>query len=348
MADSIRYGMGQLRYSPPFTNYMNDLNFNSIKVKTRILSTSDAESDSDIEYYRDVYLQKEDFSFDIDTSYLLHLDIPRDPSYDCIYQLKMIGTPTNLESGINTAQLDYQMIKYITVPRDTKTSNTNRIILYPVNSNGKPWTSADGSYVTKVAIAKTLNENPDVGDVVFDESTNKYFIFGGPTGNNEYIIDNNSPEIVNKNDTIMEHTWIVSDIKTDIVSFDIIFSPRNTDVTYNGIFIQMQRSSLDYDIYSSEEDTGGTFGRKMNVDEGYKATIYQLNNLIDGLSNIETLNNIGVYSHPNLLMAINGEEIRVGQSGYYELNDFDITSLAIAASGDNDRFTVDYQYKIID
>jgi hypothetical protein len=45
-------------------------------------------------------------------------------------------------------------------------------------------------------------------------------------------------------------------------------------------------------------------------------------------------------------MSINGEEIRVGSSGYYELNDFDITNLGIICLSENDKFTIDYQYEI--
>ena len=45
-------------------------------------------------------------------------------------------------------------------------------------------------------------------------------------------------------------------------------------------------------------------------------------------------------------MAINGEEIRIGQSGYYELNDFDITHFSMLITGNEDKFSIDYQYKI--
>lgn len=45
------------------------------------------------------------------------------------------------------------------------------------------------------------------------------------------------------------------------------------------------------------------------------------------------------------MMAINGEEIQIGSSGYYELNDFPIESFAVVADGRKDTFTVDFQYK---
>ena len=45
-------------------------------------------------------------------------------------------------------------------------------------------------------------------------------------------------------------------------------------------------------------------------------------------------------------MAINGEEIRVGASNYYELdNILPVTSLGIVADGYDDQFSIDYQYE---
>lgn len=43
-------------------------------------------------------------------------------------------------------------------------------------------------------------------------------------------------------------------------------------------------------------------------------------------------------------MAINGEEIQIGSSGYYELNDFEVKQLCVVADGVKDMFTLDYQY----
>jgi hypothetical protein len=46
------------------------------------------------------------------------------------------------------------------------------------------------------------------------------------------------------------------------------------------------------------------------------------------------------------LLAINGEEIKIGQSNFYELDDFTITSLGVVAKDSYDRFTIDYQYQV--
>lgn len=341
MADTIKYGMGQLRYVSN-SSYMIDCHFSTEPIKTSVTATSDSDSEVGSEFYQDIYLSGgSNFNFAAGVPYLLHLDIPKNLSYDCIYQIKMITAP---DSVIDNTSLTYQMIKYITVPKMVGIGNTSRIILYPTKdeAGATPGVNKKGTYYTKIAIAKTLNDNPMKNDVIFDEPTGKYYIYDGSKDSAEQPIIGKSVEIINKNDSIMEHTWATADIKTEAVGFDIIFTPRSSNVTYNGILVQMQRSALDYDIYSD-----GVYGRKIDIstDSNWNASVYQLVNLIGNTSVPTPLTNIGVYSHPNLLMAINGEEIRVGQSGYYELNDFEITSLAIAASDDNDKFTIDYQYK---
>lgn len=342
MASTVQYGMGQLRYTNT-SSYMTNRNFSYAPIKTAISSSQDTSEESlSTEYYQDVYLSGDNnFNFVAGVPYLLHLDIPKDLSYDCVYQIKMITAP--LGNTIDTTNLTYQMIKYITVPKSVGIGNTSRIIIYPVNSSGEPGLNEDNSYITKVAISKTLNEQPVEDDVIFDESTGRYYVYDGSEDSEGMPIIGTSVEIYNKNDTIMEHTWAVEDITTETVGFDIIFTPRNNSTAYAGIFIQMVRSSLDYDIYS---ETDNIFGRRIDLNNpNWSASVYELTNLISSYDITTPIINIGVYSHPNLLMAINGEEIKVGQSGYYELNDFEITSLAIAASDINDKFTLDYQYK---
>ena len=89
-----------------------------------------------------------------------------------------------------------------------------------------------------------------------------------------------------------------------------------------------------------------------SIYEGEGVKIEQQCNEITNLITKETeqtkFNNIGVWSHPDSILAINGEEIRIGQSGYYELNDFEITSFGIVVKTPKDKFSLDYQYQISD
>lgn len=343
MANTVDYGMGQLRYSPN-GGYMTDQSLSSWFVKTSISDSNDS--------YLDVCIGKKNdnnYYFKQGEPYLLHLEIPQDGSYDNTFQIKLIQRPNN----VIDAQTKYQLVKYISVPRALKSNNTtSRVILYPVDTNGEPTLETKNTSV-KVAIAKTADDNSlEKTDVLyaFQEGVDHYYAWDSKT--KKYSL-----EIGNKNDVILEHTWLTqSDVEVSTVSFDVIFTPRSNSVSYNGILIQMVRmTNIDYDIMFQHESED-YYGRKINED-GFSAQVYKLKNLIrqesgsDGLPN--PLTSIGVYSHPNLLMAINGEEIRVGPAGYYELNDFDINSLAIAAKTSNenneeieDNFTLDYQYKI--
>ena len=44
------------------------------------------------------------------------------------------------------------------------------------------------------------------------------------------------------------------------------------------------------------------------------------------------------------MMAINGEEIKIGPSGFYELSEVPVSSLGVVARDFNDSFTVDYEF----
>lgn len=330
MADTVTYGMGQLRYNER-TPYITDLNFKKEQKDVTITSTNDDQ------YFQDILLSSNNanFSFAYGTSYLLRLEIPKNLSYDNIFRVKLLPKVTT--SYINNSVTDFQVIKYIEIPKDTKaTSKNSRVILYPVDSSGKPLAnSSSNNYTAKVAIAKSSTASGLVnGDVIYDQNTEKYYIYRNST---------TKEEIKNKNDQIMNHSWNTSVVTTDIVTYDIVFSPRTSDETYTDIWIEMVRNADDRDIYMDNK-----YGRRIDF-TNFNAKVYEFTNLInsDYLRQISSIEHLGIYSHPNLILAINGEEIRIGQTGYYELNDFEITSLGIAAHSNNDRFTLDYQYKIV-
>ena len=54
MADTIRYAMGQLRYTNSFS-YMKNLDFKTEKTRTQVAATTDEQEDiSTTEYYQDI------------------------------------------------------------------------------------------------------------------------------------------------------------------------------------------------------------------------------------------------------------------------------------------------------
>ena len=323
MADTIQYGMGQIRYNNTST-YMSACNFTSSSVN--VLVSSDNQSD----VYQDVILKKSNFSFDSNKAYLLKIKIPKDLNYNNTYRIKLVAASDTSATVLDPDTVTYQMVKYINVPKETNTLNSSRVIIYPVDNNEDLWT--EGDYITKVAIAVDKN-TAEPSDVYYNNG--KYYI----KGETDEVEDQ---EIKNKNEVILNHSW-ASGHSISGVDFSFIFSPRDSDETYNQIWIEMFRETYDQDIYSD-----GIYGRKIDLDgDIFEAEVYELENLIDNIADVDTLTHIGVYSHPNTIMSINGEEIRVGQSGYYELNNFEIKSFGIAAETDDDKFIIDYQYQTI-
>lgn len=133
--------------------------------------------------------------------------------------------------------------------------------------------------------------------------------------------------------------------KTAII--ELAFSPN---ATYNQIMLTLQRTASDYTI----ENDLGTIGRLIEIDETTTlvASFFNiLNILTDGDNAIQSLKKIGVQGPPGLLMCINGQNIRIGPSGIYEIkNDYKITSIGFAIDKSDttldkrNYFILDYQY----
>lgn len=339
MANTTSYGMGQLRYSNNST-YMSSCNLDWKAVNVYV------SSDNQQDVYQDIVLYHStdtNFKFNMGTAYLLKISIPKDLNYNITYQIKLIAASGNqTPDPLNPDTVTYQMLKYINVPKDTNVGSASRVIIYPTY-NGQIGIGNNGSYETQVAIVLDRDSTPEeLGQIYYDENNDKYYIYVEDQEGEDIV----PQEIEDKNDTILNHTWSSQHSKSK-ADFSFIFTPRDPDVTYNQIWIEILRESYDQNIKSN-----GIYGRKIDLDSGlFQANVYELKNLLGAnseISDVTTLNHIGVYSHPNTIMAINGEEIRVGQSGYYELNDFKITSLGIAVDNDNNndnKFIIDYQYQ---
>jgi hypothetical protein len=81
----------------------------------------------------------------------------------------------------------------------------------------------------------------------------------------------------------------------------------------------------------------------------YTQLIDVLNFLKIAYSDLKYLTKIGVQGPPALLMCIDGEQIRVGKSGIYELNsNINITSISFVpknTSNGLDYFIMDFEYE---
>lgn len=132
---------------------------------------------------------------------------------------------------------------------------------------------------------------------------------------------------------------------TGTVYFEVILSPN---ATYNQVLWELQRTAFDYRMLNAD----GTYGRVMNVvDYTYTRLIDVLTTLKSTYTGMEYLTKIGIQGPPSLLMCINREQIRIGKTGIYEINNgINITSISFVpktstlSSDGLDYFIMDFEY----
>lgn len=151
-------------------------------------------------------------------------------------------------------------------------------------------------------------------------------------------------KLVNTNKTsdniqVLKNIVVEGGRESDYSLYEIVISPNNT---YNRILFELQRELEDYNIINQD----GTYGRICNIHIDRLDEIYNVMNYLSPSINKTSLLQIGVQSAPGLLMCINGEEIKVGRSGLYEiLNGYKISFIGfIVEPDDNKYFILDYQY----
>lgn len=151
-------------------------------------------------------------------------------------------------------------------------------------------------------------------------------------------------KLVNTNKTsdniqVLKSIVVEGGRESDYSSYEIVISPNNT---YNRVLFELQRELEDYNTINED----GTYGRICNIYIDRLDEVYNVINYLNPLINKSSLLQIGVQSAPGLLMCINGEEIKVGRSGLYEiLNGYKISFIGfIVEPDDNKYFILDYQY----
>ena len=147
------------------------------------------------------------------------------------------------------------------------------------------------------------------------------------------------------NDVVVAASWRQGTTQS-FVTYTLIFRP--VEAGFTKLLLQMTRSAEDYNIERNViDETTGTviteYGRKLDITKMTDCKFYEVKNLMATIGK-SPLTKIGVWGHPELMLAINGEEIKIGPSGYYELDAIKITSLGVAALSYKDMFSIDYQY----
>ena len=142
---------------------------------------------------------------------------------------------------------------------------------------------------------------------------------------------------------VLETIEIEPGYESDYSTFEIIIPPNGT---YNQIKFKLERTLEDYNLI--RDPSNNIYGRLVNIGINYLSEVI---NIIDkylnsSINNTGRLKQIGVQSAPGLQMCIDGEQIRIGRSGIYEINHgITIRFLGfIVQPNDNKYFILDYQY----
>lgn len=274
-------------------------------------------------YYQDVLIP---FKSVLDTDvFYIDMNIARFSS-DTIYNLKMVKSA---EEEINFP--NYETIATITVPKNTSSQLTPQgVALY---SYGK---DKEGIYKTHV------------GKV-------------GGTNSLQYkdgVLTYNGTKVPYHNVVFLLPTWEIEIKEGQEQKYQTgtMFSTNYLSGQFDCLLLEIQRIPEDKSIVSDkkvtindETKTINILGRFLNVDDDkanhLDVKIYQINELLTN-ADIKAVKQLGVWGRPGLPLAINGEEIKIGPSGYFELKNYDITSFGVFATDkQQDKFTVDYLYE---
>ena len=323
------YSMKQAIYSG---NKLNDL-MDELVINRDLEENKIRHTDADINGYKDVIIP---LGASLSANALLYVefDLKIDRVDSTTYKLKLVN-----QNNYN----NYEIVKIFTVAEESDDDmDASLVCLYEV----------PGQHGTNAAIPVLINDystqpaNPETyftNEMGYDAGTLWYYYDNKGEEVYYHYFGNGKSELVEDyNDMIIRHSWI-DPSEDSIYHFSGLISSRYSESSFDALMIEIEREHVDEEIiHATDADTKHFYGRLIDIDVlDFKAKI--VNKLLP--ADNEIIKKIGVQGHPGLTMVINGEEIKMGPSGLFELNDFDITSFGVC--GDAKRFIVDYQYVTI-
>lgn len=304
------YQIGQYRFggSGCVTNVNSSIGYQDVSMGETTESTSTS--------FKDVIISP-DTPFIKDRDYYISIAIPQDMNYDMSFNLKLIKKENNSTTV-------YQFLKNITITRGGTGENVYNVVLYE---------KSDKSVAAMIPLKYQAGTTNTKDLLYYDSVKNKYYLGNGGTS---------YTETHNFNELSVVASWR-QEIGENFGVFELTFRP--VEDSFTQILLEMVRTAEDYNIQRANESGQTEFGRKVDISK-VQYTLYSLTNLVDYMNKDKSLSRIGVWGHSGLMMTINGEEIKVGPSGYYELDAIEITSLGIVAEDNNfeNNFTIDYSY----
>ncbi len=338
MPSSSKQGIGQYRYDSQYKYLDSELDL-----------TPEYYSYGDSISYRDVYFKLEgDNIIKSSNTYFLHLELPQHIQYTTVVKIKLCAA--NIRGEIDRDA--FQEIRELTIPPIANAEKLfESVIIYidPDESRINPEGSnlhADIYYIDSEE--RQAKEDYQKDYVYYNAANNEYFRWDG---NGKQIIDLDQKSIAD-----IQKTWMAASLTKATTAFDIVFSPKyNLSNGYPYLLLEIDRTGSYQSQIQYKDDNENTYNGTYLDTKEIVAKLSVITNLLENTNDISStpiktgkspnvLNHIAVWGHPELMLAINGEEIKIGQTNFYELNDFTIKSLGVVAKDVNDRFTIDYQY----
>lgn len=325
---ATNYGMGQYRMQQN-VNYISpikeDITPKFVKVKANQYT------------YRDIYFDLENSGFQYGYTYYLELTLPRHIQYSSNIDIKICGSI----NGSIDIENQFQNIQQIIVPNSLANSNYYKdVLLYALNGKNSP---------TEVGIVTNDINDKTLGHIIYVSTDKTYqLITEGEEGEIQKIPINKY-----QISRIVE-SWNLVETNKDTITYKMIFSPKfnNGSEGYPYLYLEIDRNN-DWNANTQYVIEGEAY-RGLYINPGdAKLNVYRVENLLGADNGIpsSSLNHIGIWGHPEMYLAINGEQVQIGKNGFYELDDFDITNLGVVVTrsdidGGIGRFSIDYEYKI--
>ena len=302
--------------------------------------------------YKDVLIKLSNGTFKKDESYYLEFDINKSINYSLSFSLKFLNT-SSIENAIySDTGTSYQFIRFLEILKKGSSDISNSLVcMYKIRNIDNPKTAINNEALPSPYEHSSAATAASTG-VFFTNHTGTYFpnVLYYNSSRDEYFMPTGQTTIWGSgnliegaNDSILSWTWTQSSEEDATAKFRLVITPRHGG--YDAIVLQMKRIQEDSSINNGD----GTYGRYVELDN---LELYQIYNLNDAEGQLAMLNSqgkpikrIGIWGHPELMLAIDGEMIQIGPSGYYELNNHDIYKIGVVAKGSQDTFVLDYQYE---
>lgn len=272
-----------------------------------------------------IFPTEEEGSFAKGQDYYLKIRIPQDMNYEMTFNIKLMPSS---DGSADTKK--YQFVKRISINRGGTGTNVYNVVLYEKSNE---------EIAVDFPLAYDINKKSQQDKIYTNKNHTKYYLGGS---NGEYVSTDKF------NDIALTASWRQENSSDTYGVFEMVFRPVSND--FSRLLLEMERTAEDYNIQrlvkDEENNTEFTeYGRKIAITPN-DVVLYKLVNQIPGAQQKQGLSRIGIWGHPGLMMAINGEEIRIGPSGHYEQDVISIKSLGIVAENDNwaDDWTLDYEY----